>query len=195
MTDRDKSLRLAPARWTTGGFWFATAWGFAEATLFFLVPDVLLTRSALEHPKRAYVASLFALAGALVGGTLLFLWGGLDSESARSALDKVPGIRPDMLVTVNEQLKESGPIALFQGPPRGVPYKIYAIEWGALGGSLAAFLAYSVPARLLRFWVTAALAAALRQSALRKLSLAACTRIHAGFWLVFYAWYFYVMRG
>ncbi|MEM7517861.1 MAG: hypothetical protein AAF368_13180, partial [Planctomycetota bacterium] len=139
--------------------------------------------------------SLFALAGALAGGTLLFLWGKLDSESSRSALDKVPGIRPDMLVTVSEQLKESGPVALFKGPPRGVPYKIYAVEWGALGGSLAAFFAYSVPTRLLRFWVTAALAATLRRTALRRLSLAACTRIHAAFWLVFYTWYFYVMRG
>ena len=45
------------------------------------------------------------------------------------------------------------------GPVRGTPYKIYAVEWGARGGSVPAFLLVSVPARWLRFVLTTVAAA------------------------------------
>ncbi len=41
----------------------AAAWGFAEATLFFLAPDVYLTRIALRDWRGALLASLAAAAG------------------------------------------------------------------------------------------------------------------------------------
>jgi hypothetical protein len=174
--------------------WIASAWGLAEATLFFFVPDVFLTWVALEHPRRAFVACGFALAGALVGGAAMFAWGSVDAQSVRATLDAVPGIRPDMIAAVREDLQEHGPIALFTGPPRGVPYKIYASEWGALGGGLVGFLLQSVPARGLRFLLTAAIASLLRRHVLGKLSRRACQAIHVALWLAFYAGYFYVMR-
>ena len=174
--------------------WIASAWGFAEATLFFFVPDVFLSWVALESPKRAFVACGFALAGALVGGAAMFAWGGADAESARAALDTVPGIRPDMMAAVRANLLEHGTVALFSGPPRGVPYKIYAAEWGALGGGLAGFLLQSVPARVLRFLLAAAITSLVRQRVLASLSLRACRAVHVAFWLAFYAWYLYVMR-
>ena len=174
--------------------WIASAWGLAEATLFFFVPDVFLTWGALERPKRACVACGFALAGALVGGAAMFAWGGADAESARAALDALPGIRPDMIADVRADLAEYGPVALFTGPPRGVPYKIYAVEWGALGGGLAGFLLQSVPARLLRFLLAVVIASLVRRRVLARLSLRACRAVHVAIWVAFYAWYFYVMR-
>ena len=175
--------------------WIASAWGVAEGTLFFFVPDVFLTWMALERPKRSFVACGFAVAGALVGGTAMFAWGGADPESARAALDAVPGIRPDMIASVRADLAEYGPVALFTGPPRGVPYKIYATEWGALGGGLGVFLLQSVPARGLRFLLTAAIASLVRRCVLARLSLRSCRVIHVAFWLVFYTWYLYVMSA
>ncbi|GEM_PF-3959884 len=47
----------------------ALAWGFAEATLFFIVPDVWLTLVARERLRTGLIASLYSLAGALAGGT------------------------------------------------------------------------------------------------------------------------------
>lgn len=175
--------------------WIASAWGLAEATLFFFVPDVFLTWVALESPKRAFVACGFSLAGALVGGAAMFAWGSADVESARAALDAVPGIGPDMMAVVRADLEEHGPVALFTGPLRGVPYKIYAAEWGALGGGLAGFLLQSVPARGLRFFLATAIASLLRRRVLARLSLRACRLIHVAFWTAFYVWYLYVMRG
>ena len=112
-----------------------------------------------------------------------------------SPLDAVPGIRPDMLVSVRADLVEHGTLALFTGPPRGVPYKIYATEWGALDGGLGAFLLQSVPARGLRFLLTAAIASLVRRWVLARLSLRSCRMIHVAFWLAFYAWYLYVMSA
>ena len=174
--------------------WIASVWGLGEATLFFFVPDVFLSWVALERPKRAFVACGFALAGAMVGGALMFAWGRVDVVSARAALDALPAIRPDMIEEVRSDLKELGLPALFGGPPRGVPYKIYAVEWGALGGGLAGFLLFTVPARVLRFLLVAAIATLVRRSLLRRFSTGTCRMVHFALWLSFYAWYFYVMR-
>ena len=75
-----------------------------------------------------------------------------------------------------------------------MPYKIYAAEWGALGGGLAGFLLLSVPARVVRFLLATAIASLVRRRVLVRLSLHACRVVHIACWLVFYAWYLYVMR-
>ena len=175
-------------------YWIACTWGLAEATLFFFIPDVFLSWVALERPRRAFVACGFALVGALLGGVLMFAWGGADTESARAALDAVPGIHPDMIAAVRADLAEHGLVAFFNGPPRGVPYKIYAAEWGAFGGGVGGFLLVSVPARFLRFFLIAAMASLVRRYVLGRLSLRACRTAHVVFWLAFYVWYFYTMR-
>ena len=45
----------------------ALAWGLAEATFFFIVPDVLLSRLVLSDWRLCARACLWAVAGALVG--------------------------------------------------------------------------------------------------------------------------------
>ena len=132
----------------------AALWGFAEATLFFIVPDVLLTFLAMRRPLRlALIATVLVVAGALVGGSLMYAWGARDPAAARSALDRVPAIAAEMVQRVEGELSSRGPVAVVWGPLRGTPYKIYAVQAGALGIGLAAFLAISIPARLGRFVV------------------------------------------
>lgn len=43
-------------------------WGFAEATLFFVVPDVLLSAIALRDQLTAVRASFAAVLAAMIGG-------------------------------------------------------------------------------------------------------------------------------
>jgi len=174
--------------------WLSSAWGLAEATLFFFVPDVLLTWMALDRQNAAYTACWYALAGALLGGAIVFAWGATDAPSARAALDAVPGIRSDMITSVREDLTKHGPAALFSGPPRGVPYKIYAAEWGALGGNLVIFLLVSIPARVVRFLLAVAITHFVRRHTMARLSLRTCRAVHLLFWLAFYAWYFHIME-
>ena len=63
--------------------WTAMAWGFAEATFFFIIPDVFLTYIALKNWRQATRACFWALGGALIGGAVMYAWGALDMDSAR----------------------------------------------------------------------------------------------------------------
>ena len=65
-------------------------WGLAEATLFFIVADVGLSIIALKDKRKGVVACLYALAGALIGGTIMFYWGQADIETVNHILDTTP---------------------------------------------------------------------------------------------------------
>ncbi len=129
----------------------AALWGFAEATLFFLVPDVLLTMMAVSSLRKALMASVFALLGALAGGALMYEWGARDHETVLATLDRLPAIGPDILSGVATELRTYGLFAPFFGPIKGVPYKIYAAQAAEHGIGLGSFLLISIPARLIRF--------------------------------------------
>jgi membrane protein YqaA with SNARE-associated domain len=175
----------------------AALWGFAEATVFFLVPDVYLTAVALRDRRAALRACLAAVAGALLGGALMFLWGASDPPAARALLDRIPAISPPMLARVEREIATGGPLALFVGPLRGTPYKTYAVlsgerarAGGPVASRLALFLAVSVPARLLRFVLLALLAAWVAARPLAAWSLRAKRMLHAALWGAFYTAYF-----
>jgi membrane protein YqaA with SNARE-associated domain len=161
----------------------AFAWGFAEATFFFIVPDVCLTFIALASLQTAFEASLFALVGALAGGCVMYLCGSSRPEAARRFLTRIPGIRASLIGSVRLQLQAGGLFAILLGPLRGTPYKIYAAEWGALGRSFAGFLLISIPARYPRFLLSLLAAAALREF-VSPLMLGVL-------WLAFYCFYFW----
>ncbi len=178
-------------RWDLAAF----AWGLAESTFFVLVPDVLLTAMALKEPRRAQRACLFAVAGALLGGGLMYTAGLHAPEGARRFLLYLPGIHPGLLETVRANLQDYGLMALFLGPLRGIPYKIYATLSGAAGIHLLPLMLVSIPARLLRFSLLSALAG-LCGRGLRPLSVRWQFMIHGALWTGFYAAYFILMgRG
>jgi len=71
-------------------FWHLAAflWGFAEATLFFIVPDVLLTLLAVRFGwRRAIMPLLFCLSGAVVGGAVFFGASAHSFEEMRAVLN------------------------------------------------------------------------------------------------------------
>jgi len=168
----------------------ACVWGFAEATLFFVVPDVLLTWIALHDARAAWRSCVWCLAGAVVGGAVMYGWGAYDVDSALVVLDCVPGVNQAMCDTVAEQLRTRGPTALFLGPVAGTPYKVYAVHAGAIPTPVALFLLASVPARLLRFVVLAGFAVLVRR-AMPRMSLTTSQILHAVVWGCFYAWSFW----
>ncbi|MDH3228846.1 MAG: hypothetical protein OEN55_03530 [Alphaproteobacteria bacterium] len=174
----------------------AGIWGFAEATLFFVVPDVWLTLIAVRRGLvPAFMACGWALAGALVGGLAMYSWGAFDPATAREALEMLPAIDRDMIDGVRSALRDDGAVAVFFGPLKGVPYKIYAVEGSAAGVGLAAFLAVSVPARLLRFVLLAVIANVLSRWVLGRTGPWIPTALLLGAWAVFYAVYLSVMPG
>ena len=168
----------------------AAAWGFAEATLFFLVPDVYLTRLALRDGRLALAASLAATAGALLGGVLMWAWGAADPAAALAVLERVPAVSPAMLERVRGELLGRGWLALALGPASGTPYKLYAAVSGELDMAAGGLLLVTVPARLLRFVALSLLATALGRGPLARWTPAARRRLHLALWTLFYAAYF-----
>ncbi len=168
----------------------AAAWGFAEATLFFIVPDVYLSRLALVDLRAALRACLWALLGALVGGGLMYGWGERDLGGAERALDRVPAIAAGAIRDVRNEIAGRGALAVFLGPMSGTPYKIYAVESAPEGLPLGRFLAVSVPARLLRFVLVTLLCGGLARGPLRRWSPARVRLAHGLAWGAFYVVYF-----
>jgi membrane protein YqaA with SNARE-associated domain len=129
----------------------AFAWGFAEATAFFIVPDVYLGFVALFNWRRGLLAALMALAGAMLGGSIMYMIGMNHPDGINRFLTYVPLIDSTLVNDVANQTRTSGLIAVLTGPFRGTPYKIYAAQAGEQSLPLLPFLLMTIPARLQRF--------------------------------------------
>jgi hypothetical protein len=180
------------SRWL-GGPWadaVAVAWGFAEATLFFIVPDVLLTLSAGVTPRRSVRHLGLAIAGAVAGGLVMFCWSAQDAARARRAVESVPYVRPWMFERVEGNLSQSGAWGVCRGPLSGIPYKVYAVEAPRHAGALA-FAAVSIPARAERLGLTWAqfLAAGWAARRWSGRPVRWVVGVHAAYWVAVYAWY------
>jgi membrane protein YqaA with SNARE-associated domain len=145
---------------------------------------------ALDDLRRALRACAWALAGALVGGALMYGWGERDLAGAERVLDAVPAISPAAIAGVGDDIATRGVWAVFLGPLSGTPYKIYAVESAPRGLSLPRFLAVSIPARLLRFVLVTLLVTGVARGPLRGWPPARLRIAHAVAWIGFYAFYF-----
>ncbi len=171
----------------------AAAWGFAEATLFFFVPDILLSAIAVRDRERALRCCLWALGGALAGGALMFLLATHSPGAAVTAVTHVPAVTGEMLTRVESGLDDTGSWAMFLGPITGTPYKLYAVLAPGAGIGLLWFLLVSVPARLIRFVLVTLVTSFVSTTVLKNLSTRARLTLLFGFWIVFYAAYFTVL--
>ncbi|HEY5641691.1 MAG TPA: hypothetical protein VIS31_02345 [Woeseiaceae bacterium] len=169
----------------------AAAWGFAEATVFFIVPDVLLSVAAVGRYRFALLACLWATAGALLGG--LALWVLADADYWRALFAALPAMDENMIANAHARLAADGSSALFFGVLTGTPYKIFVIEARELGFPLLPFLLVSIPARLVRFAFVTSLAALFGHLTRRRIPGHQQRLIVIGFWVAFYAWFFSVM--
>ena len=170
----------------------ALMWGLAEATLFFIVPDVILTVIACRSLRAAGKATLLAILGALCGGMIMYVAAGASPEALRSTLLHIPGISSPLVERVQAQLSERGLLAVLIGPTEGVPYKIYAVEWGASHGEWQPFLLISIPARGIRFLLGVLLAGGIARliAPWTKRRANVELAILVAFWLGFYTFYF-----
>jgi membrane protein YqaA with SNARE-associated domain len=170
--------------------WLGCLWGFAEATLFFVVPDVLFTLVALYSPRRTVKLVGFILLGALAGGTLMFYLGAKSPERAEAAVLRVPFVSPAMLDKTNRGFERDGIWTLAKAPGNGIPYKVYCVQASRYANWLA-FIALSVLARLERFapfWIVAAVLALIFRTQIQRRPLIPAIA-HLSLWILGYAWY------
>ena len=133
----------------------AGAWAFAEATLFFVIPDVWLTWVATAD--RATVRKLvrcvaIGTAMAATGGVFVIVAG------LGPLTELVPGITIEDLWSVQQRVRREGMISVTTAWTRGEPYKLYASACGMQGCPVGQFMAWSVVARGWRFGLTTSIA-------------------------------------
>lgn len=175
----------------------AALWGLAEATLFFVVPDVLLMVLTVRHGTRVGAwAALLAAFGAAAGGGIMWLAGASAPAPTLSLVGALPAISDAMIAHVGGEMHgASWPLHLALGSFTGVPYKIYAAQAGVVGISPALLLLASIPARLPRFLLSVGLAELIRIGLARLGRERLAGRVIAIFWLLFYAAYWSLMPG
>lgn len=173
----------------------ALAWGFAEATVFFVVPDVWISRLALSSRRAALRACAAALPGAIAGGLLLYALAPRHAPALLALFDRLPAIGPGLVERVQAQLRDLGGAGLVLGGFSGAPYKLYAVQAPAAGLGWAAFAACSVVARGARFLAVALLAHGAARRLAPRLGAAGLRRAWLAAWVAFYAGYWTLMPG
>lgn len=136
------------------------AWGLAEGTLFFVVPDVVVGAVAIVAPRKALWAAIAAVGGAAVAGIVWWVAASTSSDAAVRIVDAVPAVHTDMFEEVAARISTSGGAALLGAPFSGIAYKVWAIELALRGWAPAPLLLWTVAGRALRLVPVALLAAA-----------------------------------
>lgn len=182
---------MEPGRISKAWKWTAFGWGVAEAVLFFIVPDVLLTYIATRYGlRRGIQATWWALGGAVIGGLIAFGWGATYPAAVNTGMEALPAVDIAMVETVAEQVATEGPAALVTAPLHGRPYKLYAAASGQLDQSALQLALWTIPGRLWRFLGLVTLFGALHagsQRWRRQIPARAVVAFWAIFWATVYA--------
>jgi len=170
----------------------AGLWGYAEATRFWLIPDILLGWITLNRPRSSVSSVIAATAGAVIGGIRMHRHA--PDEHAR--LSEIPGINAALLLDAHERFASRGWVAVVRAPLDGIPYKVYATESGLAGKPQGELIAWTLVARLWRFVLSAAAAALIghvfSRSVRRNQGLWLTGTL--GFWVFVYVRYFARLR-
>lgn len=135
----------------------ALAWGFAEATLFFVVPDVILGWVGVRRGVRpAVIACLFAALGAMIGAAATYQWSAARPAEAAAVIEQVPAIPAGAVADARDRMRE-GPWILVAtlGSVSNQPFKLFAAAAPQAGISMPAFVAATPLIRLPRFVLNA----------------------------------------
>jgi membrane protein YqaA with SNARE-associated domain len=160
---------LPAARNATSFSLAALAWGFAEATLFFVVPDVVLGWIAVRRGARAaMIACLFAAVGAMFGAAIIYQWSAARPAQAAAVIEALPAIPAGAVARARADMREGSWLTVAAlGSVANRPFKLFAAAAPWAGVSLPAFAAATPLIRLPRF-VLNALALGLVAALLRR---------------------------
>jgi membrane protein YqaA with SNARE-associated domain len=174
----------------------AFSWGLAEATVFFLVPDIFIGFVAIFNWRRGLLSTAYVIAGAMVGGAVMYILAANNAPAMVNLLTRIPLISMEMIENVSRQVEMNGLRALVIGPWQGIPYKIFAVQAGAQGLSFLQFMPITIIARLERMLPVALFGSVtgtwLRKSIQRHTWLT--TSIYAVLWIGIYIGYYLKFR-
>ena len=149
----DWTVSLAASR---HALWALAVVAFLESSVFPIPPDILMIPMILATPRRAFLIAGVALAASVLGGLLGYYIGyGLFETVGRPVLEFYG--KDAYFEEFRIRYNEWGAWAVLIAGVTPFPYKVITILSGSTALSLPVFMAASVVARGLRFFVLAAL--------------------------------------
>lgn len=149
----DRTLTLADH---PRALWALALVAFIESSVFPIPPDVLMIPMILARPHRAWVIAGVALVASVLGGLLGYAIGAFFYESLGQPILEAMG-KGAAMEQFNQKFNDFGFWAVLAAGVTPFPYKVITIMSGWTGMPLATFVATSILARALRFFVLAGL--------------------------------------
>jgi len=183
----DWTIALAETRYA---LWALAIVAFVESSVFPIPPDVLMIPMILARPSRAWLIALVALVSSVIGGLLGYAIGALAYEQIGQPILEALG-KGDAMAEFSTRFNNFGFWAVLTAGVTPFPYKVITIMSGWTAMPLGTFIATSILARGLRFFLVAALlwkfGAPIRDFIERRLGLMAVlfvALLFGGFYLV-----------
>jgi len=149
----DWTIRMAEHR---HALWALAAVSFVESSVFPIPPDVLMIPMVLARPNRAWLIAAVALVSSVLGGLLGYVIGAFAfQEIGQPILDALG--KGDAMTAFSERFNDFGFWAVLTAGVTPFPYKVITIMSGWTGMPLGVFIATSILARGIRFFLVAAL--------------------------------------
>jgi membrane protein YqaA with SNARE-associated domain len=136
--------------------WVLAAVSFIESSVFPIPPDVLMIPMILARPSRAWLIALVALVSSVIGGLLGYAIGALAYEQIGQPILEALG-KGDAMAEFSTRFNDFGFWAVLTAGVTPFPYKVITIMSGWTAMPLGTFIATSILARGLRFFIVAAL--------------------------------------
>ena len=136
--------------------WWLALVAFVEASVFPIPPDVLMIPMILARPQRAWAIAGVALAASILGGLLGYAIGALAYDSIGQPILAAMG-KGEAMDAFNTRFNDFGFWAVLVAGITPFPFKVITIMSGWTGMPMATFIATSILARALRFYIVAVL--------------------------------------
>jgi membrane protein YqaA with SNARE-associated domain len=172
--------------------WWLALVAFVESSVFPIPPDVLMIPMILARPSRAWLIAGVALVASVLGGLLGYAIGAFAYDSIGQPILEAMG-KGDAMDAFSTRFNDFGFWAVLTAGVTPFPYKVITIMSGWTAMPLATFVATSILARALRFFIVAGLLWAfgtpIRDFIEKRLGLMFIlfiTLLFGGFWLTRY---------
>ena len=149
----DWTIRLAEH---PHALWALAFVAFIESSVFPIPPDVLMIPMILARPSRAWLIASVALVASVLGGILGYAIGAFFYESLGQPVLEAMG-KAHAMEEFNTRFNDFGFWAVLAAGVTPFPYKVITIMSGWTGMPLGTFIATSILARALRFFLVAGL--------------------------------------
>ena len=136
--------------------WALAFVAFIESSVFPIPPDVIMIPMVLARPHKAWLIATVALAASVIGGLLGYAIGALAFDQLGQPILAAMG-KTDAMAEFNQRFNDVGFWAVLTAGMTPFPYKVITIMSGWTGMPLGTFIATSILARGLQFFIVAAL--------------------------------------